>query len=226
MIRHAAAVRRSRGGPGFSASAGGAHRAGTAARARAMNASISAAGRAPLSRATSLPPAKTASVGIERMPKRWPRIRQLVGVHLHDDRLSGLARRHFLQLGRDHAARPAPRRPVVDDDRQRRRRDQPIEVGRVMDLDRLSGRAERLLALAALHRVAQPLVREPVLLAARLARDDDAAIVQFQCVPMPFRFRPDRPSGARFGAWAWLTSTLWAPPAPCPMQSHRRAARR
>jgi threonine/homoserine/homoserine lactone efflux protein len=46
------------------------HCAGTAARARAMNASISGAGRAPLSRAISLPPSKTARVGMERMPNR------------------------------------------------------------------------------------------------------------------------------------------------------------
>ena len=47
-----------------------------------------------------------------------------------------------------------------------------------MDLDRFTRRAERLLALAALHGVAEPLVGEPVFLATRGALDDDAAIIQ------------------------------------------------
>src|SRR4030095_2088600 len=40
-----------------------------------------------------------------------PEVLQFVGVHLGDDRPTGLPRRDLLQLRRDHAARPAPRRP-------------------------------------------------------------------------------------------------------------------
>ena len=105
--------------PGSSGRAARSSRAGTAARARARTLRSRrrpGAALAPTSRAA----ANTASVGIDRMPKRCAEIRELVGVHLDDDRPSGLARRDLLQLRRDHAARSAPRRPVVDDDRQRR----------------------------------------------------------------------------------------------------------
>ena len=40
-----------------------------------------------------------------------------LGVHLHDEDTAGPARRNFLELRRHHTAGTAPRRPLVDHDR-------------------------------------------------------------------------------------------------------------
>jgi len=65
-------------------------------------------------------------------------IRHFVCVHFHDHDASGLTRGDLLHLRSDHPARPAPRRPVIDDDRQRRARDETIEIGGGTNLDRFT----------------------------------------------------------------------------------------
>src|SRR6266404_5406307 len=122
---------------------------------------MSAAGRAPAMRATSRPPAKTASVGMDWTPRRWPRS----------------ASSDFFQLRRDHPTGAAPRRPEIDDDGNRRASNELIEIGRLSDFDRRGRRRERLLALAAADHIAQPFVREAILLSAGCARGNYAAIV-------------------------------------------------
>ncbi len=57
------------------------------------------------------------------MPNRSPRSVKRVGVDLDDEEFSARACRDLREFGRDHAARSAPRRPVVDDDRNGRVRD-------------------------------------------------------------------------------------------------------
>ena len=111
MIRHAASRRLARRSVAPRAAA---------RRSRDEAPRSASAGLAPLSRASSLPPAKTASVGIERMPKRWPRSDSSSVFTLTTRAWPAWRGRDLLQLGRDHAARAAPRRPVVHHDRQRR----------------------------------------------------------------------------------------------------------
>src|SRR5207249_11792869 len=82
------------------------------------------------------------------------------------------------QLRRDHAARSAPGRPVIDDDRQRRLRDEPIEIGGRSDLDWRVGRADFVLALRAAYRLAETLECDPVLLSTRRARNDESTLVE------------------------------------------------
>ena len=122
--------------------------------AASMNASMSAAGRAPVVRAISRPPQNTAIVGMDRMPKRSPRSASASVLTLTTSELPGLARRDLFELRRDHPARAAPRRPEVDDDRNRRRRDELIEVGACATSIGADAAAQVGLAAAAARRVA------------------------------------------------------------------------
>src|SRR5262249_22417517 len=145
---------------------------------------------------------------------------ELVGVHLDDEHLSCLACGDFLQLGRDHPARSAPGRPVIDDDRDRGARHEAIEVGDAVQLEWFAGRTERLLALAAATLVAQAREGKPVLLPARRARNDEAAIVNLDACHEPFLH----------GAAPWIACASRTPAASVPppgpvMRSRRRAAR-
>src|SRR5437867_6733780 len=103
---------------------------------------------------------------------------QVVGVDFYDQDPPGLVRRHLFELRPDHAAWPAPRRPVIDDYRKSRARDEAIEVCRLIDFDRFARQKHRLLALPASHFAVKALVWQPVFLAAPGALHDHAAVVE------------------------------------------------
>ena len=88
----------------------------------ATNASMSAAGRAPVVR-RHLPATREHRHRRNRADaEALSEIAERVGVDLDDQELSGRTCGDLRELRRDHAARAAPRRPVVDDDRHGRRR--------------------------------------------------------------------------------------------------------
>ena len=107
--------------------------------ASVMNASMSAAGRAPAVRATSRPRANTAMVGIERIPRRSTELLDRVCIDLHDKVAPGVGSGHPRDLWRDHVARATPRSPEIHDDGNRRMRDERIERRRIGNLERFAG---------------------------------------------------------------------------------------
>ncbi len=110
--------------------------------------------------------------------KPLAQLRERVGVDLHDHDPAGEAGGHLLELRRHHPAGTTPRRPEVDNDRQRRQGDQAIEFVRAPDVDREGRDREVTLALAAARRFAQPLVGQPVFLPAGRTGYDDAAWIE------------------------------------------------
>src|SRR5439155_8637404 len=102
----------------------------------------------------------------------------LVGVHLHDEVPAGVPGRDARDFGRDHPARTAPRRPEIDDNRERGRGDERVERDGVAHLDRLGGGGEGRVTLAAAILAAETIVAEPVLLAARRAGKYDPGMIK------------------------------------------------
>ena len=111
-------------------------------------------------------------------PEAVAQLADRIGIDLHDQHAASLARGHFLQFGRDHPARPAPRGPEIDHDRYRCQGDEAIEVRRPGDLDRRGGWTHFVLARSASDRLAHSLVGNPVLLSALRARKNHAAVVE------------------------------------------------
>ena len=77
-------------------------------------------GAAPVWRAITSPRRITRSVGMPWTPMRRADPRRLVDVDLHELDLPGVSLRECLERRAHHAARSAPRRPQVDEHRQRR----------------------------------------------------------------------------------------------------------
>ena len=140
--------------------------------ASVTNASMSAAGRAPAVRATSRPRANTAMVGIERMPRRRAELIDRVGIDLHDQIAAGIVGGDPRDLGATMWQGPAPRRPEIDDDRDRRMRDERVERRRIGDLERFAGQSRVRLALAASRLRGERPERNPVALTAGWAGND------------------------------------------------------
>src|SRR5262249_1274619 len=125
-----------------------------------------------------------------------------------------------LELGQHDAARSPPGRRLTYEGRAGVARHEAIEVGDAVQLEWFAGRTERLLALAAANLVAQAREGKPVLLPARRARNDEAAIVNLDACHEPFLH----------GAAPWIACASRTPAASVPppgpvMRSRRRAAR-
>ena len=71
------------------------------------------------------------------------------GIDLHDEKAAPGPCSDLRQFGRDHPARSAPGCPEIHDDRDRRLRDQAIEIGGLVDVERDRGSLHVVLALTA-----------------------------------------------------------------------------
>ncbi len=107
-------------------------------------------------------------------------IRQRVRVDLQHEEPAAVRRGDSRQLRRDHPARRAPRRPEIDDDRERRLRDRRVEGRGVRRLDRRVRGGEGRLALAAPRGGFEPGVGQPVALSAGRTGVDDALAVELR----------------------------------------------
>ena len=137
---------------------------------------------APEIRATSRPRSRIANVGMPRMSNFAAIACDLVGVQLHESQLRLELARGALEHRRHSAARAAPRRPEVHDDREIAARDVALEVGfRKLDGVPLE---ERPAARAALGRVAEPVRGHPVGRMAVRARDVQGPARRFDVHPV------------------------------------------
>ena len=143
---------------------------------------MSAAGLAPDVRAISRPPAKTASVGIDRMPNaRRDRASASVFTFTTSN-LPALRPATFASSGATIRQGPHHGRPVVHDDRDRCACDTRRSKSAELDFERLGRRRELLPAFP--HRTASPAARTPGGSSGRSrARHEHAAIVESQDSP-------------------------------------------
>ena len=84
----------------------------------------------------------------------------------------------FHELGRDHLARSAPRRPEVDQHGTGRLRDQLIEFNSSRNINRFSDGRQSCLAFGTPKGAVQPLIKESIPLAAVGASADDSAAIE------------------------------------------------
>ena len=112
---------------------------------RSSRRAISAFGWTPTMRSTSRPPLSTSRVGMLLDAEARRRRGILVHVELREAHAPRHLRRQLVEHRRDHPARPAPRRPQVEQHRQRRALDLGRER-RVGDGHRLAAEGQRRLA--------------------------------------------------------------------------------
>ena len=107
-------------------------------------------------------------------------------IHFGDHKAARIGRGHLDQFGRDRFARPAPGRPKVNHDRQRRSRNQCVELRHLRHVYGSGRRRHGIVAVAAGSRLAQPRIRRPIFLPALRTRANHA--LRIQCRTTHFSF--------------------------------------
>ena len=139
---------------------------------------IPGAGRAPIVRPISLPPANSAIVGIDRMPKRSERSCSSSVFTLTTTETARFVGGDARDFRGDGEARTAPLRPEIDEHRQRRRIHERVERRGGRDVDGRVQLRQILVTLAAARHLIEPREGNPVLLTAEAATDNHPRLIR------------------------------------------------
>jgi hypothetical protein len=113
---------------------------------------------------------------------------KLLGIYFDNEELAVGIGGDFGKFGRNHFAGAAPWRPEVDEEREGGTLGDGLECGMGRGIDRMGWNFQFVVAVAAAESLAEALVRQAVAFTALLAREDDAAFVEYR-VQIPCNHR-------------------------------------